>query len=340
MIRSTILTQINRIAEQQKKTLAALTDDLPLLQSGLDSLCFAMLVASLDDLSILIRSPPKPRSAFPLPLATSSSCTRTPLPDRRSLWDLTAAAGLSPARFVSDASGRTSLSPGTPAEAALRPGSTCSGAGRCSFHRDRQLPALLALLLLDGVARRILLCPPDLDPAHLPVIAASAGVDLIVSDGTGPAARAALDVPTLDCPTVVPSAVAEAWRGDTTEWLLFTSGTTGRPKIVVHTLATLTSAARRRPGSVERCDLEHVLRCSPLRRPADPVARAAWRRFAGAVAVQSSRCGLSHPCRPIGGHTYFGHAVALAPSPDERRRQTAWRRAMSAYRANWRTRRS
>jgi acyl carrier protein len=49
MIRSTILTQINRIAEQQMKTLAALTDDLPLLQSGLDSLCFAMLVASLDD---------------------------------------------------------------------------------------------------------------------------------------------------------------------------------------------------------------------------------------------------------------------------------------------------
>lgn len=48
-IRLTILSQINRIAEQQKKTLAPLTDDLPLLQSGLDSLCFAILVASLDD---------------------------------------------------------------------------------------------------------------------------------------------------------------------------------------------------------------------------------------------------------------------------------------------------
>jgi hypothetical protein len=48
-IRSTILAQINRIADQQKKTLAPLTDDLPLLQSGLDSLCFAILVASLDD---------------------------------------------------------------------------------------------------------------------------------------------------------------------------------------------------------------------------------------------------------------------------------------------------
>jgi hypothetical protein len=48
-IRSTILSQINRIAEQQKKTLAPLTDDLALLDSGLDSLCFAILVASLDD---------------------------------------------------------------------------------------------------------------------------------------------------------------------------------------------------------------------------------------------------------------------------------------------------
>jgi hypothetical protein len=48
-IRATILAQINRIAEQQKKALAPLTDDLALLQSGLDSLCFAILVASLDD---------------------------------------------------------------------------------------------------------------------------------------------------------------------------------------------------------------------------------------------------------------------------------------------------
>jgi len=49
-IRSTIITQITRIAERQKKTVAPLTDNLPLMQSGLDSLCFAVLVASLDDL--------------------------------------------------------------------------------------------------------------------------------------------------------------------------------------------------------------------------------------------------------------------------------------------------
>ena len=48
-VRSTIIGQIQRIAEQQKKRLAPLTDGLPLLESGLDSLCIAILVANLDD---------------------------------------------------------------------------------------------------------------------------------------------------------------------------------------------------------------------------------------------------------------------------------------------------
>ena len=48
-IRSTIIEQITQIAEQQKKTLRPLSDGLPLLDSGLDSLCIAVLVASLDD---------------------------------------------------------------------------------------------------------------------------------------------------------------------------------------------------------------------------------------------------------------------------------------------------
>ena len=47
--RSTILTHIRDVAAQQGKTLAPLSDDLPLLESGLDSLCFAILVARLED---------------------------------------------------------------------------------------------------------------------------------------------------------------------------------------------------------------------------------------------------------------------------------------------------
>jgi acyl carrier protein len=50
-IRLTILSQIQQVAAEQKKTLAPLTDDLSLLDSGLDSLCFAILVARLEDLT-------------------------------------------------------------------------------------------------------------------------------------------------------------------------------------------------------------------------------------------------------------------------------------------------
>ena len=48
-IRLTIISQIQQVAAEQKKTLAPLADDLPLLESGLDSLCFAILVARLED---------------------------------------------------------------------------------------------------------------------------------------------------------------------------------------------------------------------------------------------------------------------------------------------------
>lgn len=44
-----IKSEICRVAEEQKKQLAPLTDDLVLLNSGLDSLCFAILVATLED---------------------------------------------------------------------------------------------------------------------------------------------------------------------------------------------------------------------------------------------------------------------------------------------------
>lgn len=48
-LRSEILSQLTQVAEEQNKTLAPLTDDLPLLQSGLDSLCLAVVVARLED---------------------------------------------------------------------------------------------------------------------------------------------------------------------------------------------------------------------------------------------------------------------------------------------------
>lgn len=48
-IRLTILSEVQKIAAVQNKELGALSDDLPLAKSGFDSLCFAILVAQLDD---------------------------------------------------------------------------------------------------------------------------------------------------------------------------------------------------------------------------------------------------------------------------------------------------
>src|ERR1700742_4506863 len=46
-----------------------------------------------------------------------------------------------------------------------------------------QLTTASALLERDGLASRINLCPPDLDPAHLPYLIETAEVDGMVSDG-------------------------------------------------------------------------------------------------------------------------------------------------------------
>ena len=48
-VKATILDEMRRVAREQKKTLGALDDDAPLLSSGLDSLCFAILVARLEE---------------------------------------------------------------------------------------------------------------------------------------------------------------------------------------------------------------------------------------------------------------------------------------------------
>ena len=50
-IRLTILKEIEAVAAEQQMSLAPLTDDLPLMDSGLDSLCFAILVARLEDIT-------------------------------------------------------------------------------------------------------------------------------------------------------------------------------------------------------------------------------------------------------------------------------------------------
>jgi hypothetical protein len=48
-VKLTIMSEMQQIATEQEKNLAPLSDDLVLLDSGFDSLCFAVLVARLED---------------------------------------------------------------------------------------------------------------------------------------------------------------------------------------------------------------------------------------------------------------------------------------------------
>lgn len=48
-VRSTVISQFEQVAKEQDKQLVLPSDDLVLLESGLDSLCFAIIVARLED---------------------------------------------------------------------------------------------------------------------------------------------------------------------------------------------------------------------------------------------------------------------------------------------------
>jgi acyl carrier protein len=48
-VRSTIVEQFEKVAAEQKRKLAPLSDDLKLLDSGLDSLSFALVVMRLEE---------------------------------------------------------------------------------------------------------------------------------------------------------------------------------------------------------------------------------------------------------------------------------------------------
>jgi acyl-coenzyme A synthetase/AMP-(fatty) acid ligase len=108
------------------------------------------------------------------------------------------------------------------------------------------LAAALAMFELDGVARRLIVVSPDLAPEHLPVVAAKAGADAIVSDREG---DDALGVKVRVVSTGAITAASEPPPARCrTEWVLQTTGTTGPPKLVRHTYATLTAAIAASPA--------------------------------------------------------------------------------------------
>src|SRR3984957_3868611 len=103
-----------------------------------------------------------------------------------------------------------------------------------------QLISALAMTEIDGVARRMLLCPPDLNADHIETLIDDAGIDAVVTDEPARWANAGVYL-VLGAHSPERSAV-KAKTERATEWLMLTSGTSGVPKIVGHTLEGLTGA--------------------------------------------------------------------------------------------------
>jgi acyl-coenzyme A synthetase/AMP-(fatty) acid ligase len=103
-----------------------------------------------------------------------------------------------------------------------------------------QLPSALAMIEIDGVAKRMLLYPPDIKADQVANIIDEAEIDVIVTDQPQRWVEAGVDtVLALHSPQPT-SAISKIERA--TQWLMLTSGTSGVPKIVRHTLDGLCGA--------------------------------------------------------------------------------------------------
>ena len=164
-----------------------------------------------------------------------------PPSDPASLWDVLIGSGGGAGRSLRGAESRINLSDLAGRSSLL---------GRRDELRNRsvliateeQLATALALIELDGVARRIILCPGDLPHEYLPFVISTAEADAILCD------KPAVQFGRSGIECVVASdgtlSASHGQRGGQrpTEWVLLTSGTTGQPKLILHTLASLTGA--------------------------------------------------------------------------------------------------
>jgi acyl-coenzyme A synthetase/AMP-(fatty) acid ligase len=105
---------------------------------------------------------------------------------------------------------------------------------------EDQMTSAIAMMEIDGVAQRMLLCPPDLDAGHVKALIEDAAIDAVVTDQ--PARWEASRINLYVAARTLEPATACAQTERATEWLMLTSGTSGVPKIARHTLEGLIGA--------------------------------------------------------------------------------------------------
>jgi acyl-CoA synthetase (AMP-forming)/AMP-acid ligase II len=161
--------------------------------------------------------------------------------DTNSLWDLLTSIGHLANRSIRGVGSRVNLTElvrGSILGQRLR---ELHGRSVIVATRD-QFATALALIELDGIARRIVLYPGDLPCTHLPSVIATASIDAIVSDWDASIVSSFGVGCVINCSRSLSISDRERSSERQTEWVLLTSGTTGAPKLTLHTLSSLTGA--------------------------------------------------------------------------------------------------
>jgi acyl-coenzyme A synthetase/AMP-(fatty) acid ligase len=157
-----------------------------------------------------------------------------------SLWSALRDGGARGDRYLMGRDGKVSLADLTRNTALYSRGEFLRGQS-VLLATSSQLTTATALIELDGIASRIVLCPPELPVEHLTYLIETAEIDVIVSDRLVAGVPDSRRMTFFPCSKRLVPTEMERGEEESTEWVLLTSGTTGLPKLVAHTLSTLTA---------------------------------------------------------------------------------------------------
>jgi acyl-coenzyme A synthetase/AMP-(fatty) acid ligase len=158
-----------------------------------------------------------------------------------SLCDTLTAKGDLSDSFVADAGARVAMLDLITGSAIYGRGDELRGLSVLIKTSD-QFTAALMLCELDGIARRMVLYPPDMPIKYLPSVIDLAEVDAIVSDEAAFGREYPRVRHFVPCGREIVLQEYDRGLQYQTEWILLTSGTSGPPKLVVHTFSSLTGA--------------------------------------------------------------------------------------------------
>jgi acyl-CoA synthetase (AMP-forming)/AMP-acid ligase II len=177
----------------------------------------------------------------------SSGCTNTPEPKLRSLAAALGAQARDP--VLHGVAGPLRLSQLSQATSLAGGPEPLAGRSVLLMTGDA-LATALALVELDGRARRLVLATPDLPPEHVAHVRRTAAADAIVYDATTAPHARGFGLAVAGGTRLSPSGPAPFALDS--EWVLLTSGTSGAPKLVLHTLESLAGGLAAREAGAPR----------------------------------------------------------------------------------------